>query len=141
MPQQNTRAKLDSPPAIEIHLDAHNIAVTCVFWCEKLGFREVGMTKLPGTYLEERSVERPDMPGHRFTFHCCAPSPAKGSWKGSLKKIAVRVADLEATAKLIGADARWVVSPSDGPADGGALRVLDPNGYQIELLGDRPAGS
>ncbi len=141
MPQSDNKDTTDSPPAIDVHLDVLNIEVTCAFWCDKLGFEPVGEVRMAGTFLEIRSVERHDLPGYRFTFHCCAPSPAAGSWKGSLKRICLRVADLDETARRIGDDAPWVVTPQEARADAAPLRVLDPNGYQIELRGDPRAGS
>ena len=126
---------------IDVHLDVQNIEETAAFGGERLGFEGGGDVRLGGTFLEVISMARADVAGFRVTFHCCAPSPVAGSWKGSLKRICLRVADLEQAVARIGKDAKWMGDPSTALDSGGPLRVLDPNGYQIELQGGPRAGS
>lgn len=128
-------------PAIDIQLDCLDIGQTIAFWKEGLGFQETGNVLRAGTVLETRSLARPDNPEILITFSSCKPRPVSACSKGTIRSIALRVADLPSVRQKLEALGAEVVTAPDSPESEHLCRVLDPNGYLVELRGDPRAGS
>lgn len=135
-------AQTEEGVGVEIVLDVQDVAQTVAFWRDRLGLREAEQTETPYGPFGGACMVSPAAPTLRFVFKGCGPRPVMGSALGGLRRIAVRVPDLQTVLDALGNDVRFITPPpGEEGAQPGRVTILDPNGYQLELRDGRRAGS
>ncbi len=131
----NPESSLCPLPAVaSILFDVTNLARTCEFYFETLGFRHVA-TQREGLPFETRTLECDRFPTIAVCVRQTYRRPVIGSQPGGFIMLALRTKNVRETIERI-KDRTTIITmiPPDPAAQMPKAQFLDPDGYVIELF-------
>lgn len=116
-------------------LDCTSLAATAGFYQTALGFAPIGKLR-EGLIFQEVHLESPHVPGVRLILREAFGKRPIGTQPGTVLRLAFKVPAIKAVIDRLGTQAIYAGNPP--AADASVTRLLDPDGYIVEIYQDAP---
>jgi catechol 2,3-dioxygenase-like lactoylglutathione lyase family enzyme len=118
-----------------VALDCTSLAATAAFYQTALGFATIG-TQREGLIFQEVHLESPQVPEVRLILREAFGKRPIGTQPGTVLRLAFKVPALKPVIERLGSRAVFAGNPP--ASDATMTRLLDPDGYIIEIYQDAP---
>ncbi len=126
---------IPSDATFAVALDCTSLSATAALYNSVLGFAPIGKLR-EGLIYQEVHLESPQVRGVRIILREAFGKRPIGTQPGTVLRFAFRVPSVKSVVERLGSNAIFAGNP---PApDATSTRLLDPDGYIIEIYQDAP---
>lgn len=126
---------IPSDATFAVALDCTSLSATAAFYHTALGFSPIGKLR-EGLIYQEVHLESPQVRGIRLILREAFGKRPIGSQPGTVLRLAFKVPAIKDVVEMLGPQVIFAGNPPT--ADATFTRLLDPDGYIIEIYQDAP---